>query len=163
MSGEDFVALYPQIANKVLLSLVDGDFDHHLVFFRVGKFQIVDRKIHIAAFPVMLPEFFLVFLELILLEDAAAGQPGKSPAITCLDDLSEFSLAECLVALEKNFVDLDFRRLDNLEGDASLASVLVDERHIINGGVLKALFLIIFTYGLGIFEEGFLIDRLSYL
>ena len=43
----------------------------------------------------------------------------ESPAVTCLDDLSEFSLAERLVALEENFVDLDFRRLDNLEGDAS--------------------------------------------
>src|SRR5258708_7437547 len=84
---------------------------------RMLKFYILDLKIKIAVVAIKLDELVAVVIEIILLENAAARQPRKHPALFCFDLLAQLLLRKRRRADKLNLRDFDFWSFDDLKCD----------------------------------------------
>ena len=139
----------------------DDDSDPFLGEFL--KFDVQDLEIDVALFAVEFGELLLVVLKLLLLEHAAAGDPGEHPAPTGFHLLAQFSVLEGVGSDELDFLDADLAAFFDAEGHRGATGGLGDAGDIFDLGLLIAGFLIHLQNGAGVGEELLFVIMLSHL
>ena len=137
------------------------EFDDHPLRLGILVGDVPDGEVDVAFAAIEFGEQFLVVLELVLLEDATAGQPRERPTIACLEDFAQLLLAEMLRAVEINPSDLDLRCLDDFKGHCSAAGLFNDAQVVFYIRFLVAGFLIQLADRLGVGEELPFVERLT--
>ena len=121
---DDLVAVEVELAHPVAGALVDGDVELDPAGFLVGAvfkdldLRLADARGDEALVPVILDNFFGVFLELRLLVLALAGHPRqKAVRLGTLHLASERAIAHFDIAVEVDAADLDLRPFLDVEHD----------------------------------------------
>ena len=144
----------------VLRALVKNEPNDHRLGRRIQELDILDLEVDVALFPVELDQLLLILVELVVLEDAAAGDPGKHPVLARLDGLAEFLDGKGFGANKVHLEDLDLGSLRDLEGGGAAARVLVNVQHVFDLGARIPLLLVQLLDVLGVGEQLAFIQRL---
>src|SRR5205814_3397016 len=83
----------------------NDEIDDNLARRRVEIANVFELKVDIAGIAIEFGEAFTVFFELLIFEDAGAGQPGKHPMPPRFELLAQFALGKGISAFEINIVD----------------------------------------------------------
>ena len=94
------------------------------------QLHVLDFKIQIAVVAVKLRQRVLVVVKLVLLEHAAARQPGKHPALPGLELLAQFLLRKRRRADELDSADFDLRALGDLKRDRAAPGVFINVQDV---------------------------------
>ena len=152
VTAEERVALEGDIADLILISLVQVQADHHPALLRVLELDLANLEVDVALILIKLGEHLEVLVPLVGLELAAAGQPRHPPAFACLDRLAQFALGEGHHVLEHDVVNLDLPPGIDLEDDGRLAKRLVVPDIVLDLGLMVAAFLVLLQDGASVGE-----------
>src|SRR5581483_5696063 len=166
--AENFVAREFDGSHVVLCAFVNDEADHHRARRGIKEFDFLDLEIQVAPLPwfagaiaVEVRQLLLVFLELLVLEDAAAGNPGKHPVFAGLDHLGQALLAEGLRADELDARNFYLGTFFNFESGRGPPGVFVNRERVLRLGPGIALLLVKLLNFLGVDEQFALFKRFA--
>ena len=159
--GENFAAGDFHVADLVLAAFVHDELHVHDVRHRAVQLHIRDRKIKVAVVAVEICQPVFVAVKILLLEIAAAGEPGKRPALFRFEFRPQFLLLKIVGAENLDVRDFHLRAFLDVEGHDAVPGQFLDVQDVFYRRVGQAVFFIQLLHLLHVGEHLLLVQRLA--
>ena len=125
------------------------------------ELDLLDFEIDVAFLAIEISQLLLVVVELVVLEDAAARDPGEHPVPAGLDHSAQFLLRKGVRPDKFHVRDPDFLAFGDFERGGASARAFVDAQDILHLGARVARLLVHLLDSLAVREQFSFVQRFT--